>query len=84
LKQQYNFDNFPYKDNFRSLIFSRECGSFLQHVHLMMHNIREFNADWFHSNSTIRQKRTPFNFVGTVLSQLFGTLDQYDAEKFLQ
>lgn len=64
--------------------YTRECGSTLAQVKLMLGDIEDFNVDWFHGNTNNRPKRGAFNIVGTVLNSLFGTLAQEDAEKYLE
>lgn len=63
--------------------FSRECGSTLSQIKLMMSTIEDFNVDWFFGNEKPRFKRGAFNVVGSILNALFGTLSQEDAEQYL-
>lgn len=63
--------------------FSRECGSTLSQIKLMMSDIEDFNVNWFYSNDKQRFKRGAFNIVGSIFNSLFGTLSQEDAEQYL-
>lgn len=63
--------------------FSRECGSTLSQIKLMMSTIEDFNVDWFFGNEKPRFKSGAFNVVGSILNALFGTLSQEDAEQYL-
>lgn len=71
-------------ENFPSHRFSRECGTIHDQINIMLHNIQDFNMEWFHNVNQTRQKRAPFNIVGTILRSVFGTLAQEDADEYLR
>lgn len=75
--------NFPADTpSIKSEDFSRKCGASYDQILKLMDNIEDFNIHQFYSHSS-RTKRAPFNFVGNILSSLFGTLSQEDAENYI-
>ncbi len=63
---------------------SRQCGSTLTQIQILLQNAKDFNIDWFYATPNKRTKRAPLNIVGTTLRNLFGTLAQEDAASYLQ
>ncbi|KAG4074170.1 hypothetical protein HA402_000614 [Bradysia odoriphaga] len=78
-------DNFTIQQTntrLESHTFTRQCGAPLEQIHASMTQINDFNTHWFYTKN--REKRAPFNIIGSLLRSLFGTLSQEDAEDYLR
>lgn len=58
------------------------CGSILGQIEVMVKEMDEYNVRWFVGKG--RSKRGLLNIVGSVSKALFGTLDEGDAERYLE
>lgn len=57
------------------------CDVVLEQFNNQLQEIEHKNQLLYKSNNLVRQKRSPFDIIGTIDNRLFGVLDQDDAEK---
>lgn len=57
------------------------CGPILEQIKILVAEMDEYNVKWFLGRG--RNKRALLNIIGSVSKALFGTLDESDAEKYL-
>lgn len=57
------------------------CGPILEQIKILVIEMDEYNVKWFLGRG--RNKRALLNIIGSVSKALFGTLDESDAEKYL-
>lgn len=59
------------------------CGPVFEQITAMVAGMDEYNARWFLKKGKNRRERGLLNIVGSVSKALFGTLDERDAQNYL-